>query len=253
METVRMGPALGVTILLLVVFAAGVAWLAGSGHHLRIPWASARAALQLTVLALIIGAVVERPWAIAAFLLLMVAVASYTAAGRVRPVDPGETAGRPGPREILTCALPVAAVTVVLVPALLLAGVLAPNGLAVIPVAGILIGNAMTLTSLTGRRAHDELRQRHGEVEAAVALGFTWEESRILVCREAAASAILPAIDSTRTVGMVTIPGAFVGMVLGGAAPWEAGIMQLFVLIAILAVGVVAMVLTTRLVGAGRL
>ncbi|MBB1019607.1 ABC transporter permease, partial [Dietzia sp. DQ11-71] len=60
-------------------------------------------------------------------------------------------------------------------------------------------------------------------------------------------------LDQTRTIGLVTIPGAFVGMVLGGARPWEAGVMQLFVSTGILACGAIALVVTTRLVAADRL
>jgi len=41
--------------------------------------------------------------------------------------------------------------------------------------------------------------------------------------------------------------------VLGGAQPWEAGVMQLFVSAGILALGAVALVVTTLLVAAERI
>ena len=63
----------------------------------------------------------------------------------------------------------------------------------------------------------------------------------------------IPGIDQTRSVGLVTIPGAFVGMVLGGASVTTAAIMQLFVLISLLAVSAVAVVVTTELVARGIL
>ena len=44
-----------------------------------------------------------------------------------------------------------------------------------------------------------------------------------------------------------------IGMVLGGAEPWQAGVMQLFVSTGILACGAIALVVTTRLVAADRL
>lgn len=38
-----------------------------------------------------------------------------------------------------------------------------------------------------------------------------------MIVRPAASDALLPGLDQTRTVGLVTLPGAFVGMLLGGA------------------------------------
>ena len=61
----------------------------------------------------------------------------------------------------------------------------------------------------------------------------------------------MPALDQTRTVGLVTLPGAFVGMLLGGATPLAAGAVQLFVLVGILAVQAVAVAGTVELVARG--
>ena len=85
-----------------------------------------------------------------------------------------------------------------------------------LPIAGILIGGAMTATSLSGRRVLDELRDRHGEYEAALALGFLPRDAALEVCRPVSGQALTPALDQTRTVGLVTLPGAFVGVLLGG-------------------------------------
>jgi uncharacterized protein UPF0014 len=57
-------------------------------------------------------------------------------------------------------------------PRVLGAGVVPPKPIAVVPIAGIVIGGAMTATSQAARRALDELKSRHGEYEAALALGF---------------------------------------------------------------------------------
>ena len=50
----------------------------------------------------------------------------------------------------------------------------------------------------------------------------------------------MPAIDQTRNVGIVTLPGTFVGLVLGGASPAEAARIQLTVLLTLLAVELLA-------------
>ena len=57
---------------------------------------------------------------------------------------------------------------------------------AVLPMAGILIGGAMTATSPTGRHALDELRERRGEYEGGLALGLLPHVAGLEVCRDAA-------------------------------------------------------------------
>ena len=106
----------------------------------------------------------------------------------------------------------------------------------------------MTATSLAGRRTLDALRTRHGELEAALSLGFLDRDARLLVGRDDAGLALLPGLDQTRTVGLVTLPGAFVGMLLGGATPIQAAAVQLLVLAALLLVQAVAAAATLELV-----
>ena len=60
-------------------------------------------------------------------------------------------------------------------------------------------------------------------------------------------------MDQTRTVGLVTLPGAFVGMLLGGATPVQAGAVQLLVLVLLLAVETVAVAVTVELVCRDRI
>jgi putative ABC transport system permease protein len=236
------GPRLGVVVALLAVAAALVAYAGGLGHERAILTATVRAALQLAVVSLVIAAILGSLALTLAFLLLMFSVATYTAGRRV-------TANRTG----WWTAVPVGVGSIPVVAALVLAGLVPPKGIVLVPVAGILIGGAMTATALAGRRALDELRARKGEVEAALALGFLDRDARLEVCRPAAALALVPPLDQTRTVGLVTLPGAFVGMLLGGASPVEAGAVQLFVLVGLLAVEAAAVVATVELAARGIL
>jgi putative ABC transport system permease protein len=177
-----------------------------------------------------------------AFLVVMFSVAVRTAGRRLT-----------GNHTWWLTAAPIAAGVVPTVAALLLTGLVPLKGLALVPITGILIGGALTATVLAGRRALDELEQRRGEVEAAMALGFLDRDARMEIARPAASDALLPGLDQTRTVGLVTLPGAFVGMLLGGASPVMAGAVQLFVLIALMAVQAVAVAVTVELIARRRL
>lgn len=238
---VHIGPTLAVVVAVLAVLAVAVNYLGRTGHWRATAVAAVRAVVQLAALAAILGVVIQKLWAAALFVVVMACVAAWTSAGRI--------ANRHATlRRAARCLLPVAVATVAIVTIMVVIGVLPRTGLAVIPTAGIMFGGAMNTTSLAGRRAHDELNTRRGEVEAALSLGLLPHDARLEICRPAASTALVPGIDQTRSVGLVTIPGAFVGMVLGGASATQAAIMQLFVLISLLAVSAIAVVITTDMV-----
>lgn len=154
-----------------------------------------RALAQMILVALLISQVSRSPGLTAAFLVLMFTIAILTSTRRIGT---------------LSWWVPTAAMAGGVLPvlALMLAfGVPPFSPLAMIAVAGQLIGGAMSAVSLAGRRLHQELEQRGGEVEAALALGFGMRDARSLVARPVAAEALLPGLDQTRTVGTVTLPG----------------------------------------------
>ena len=136
---------------------------------------------------------------------------------------------------------------------LVLSGLVPHQTIAVVPVVGILVGGAMTATTIAGKRSLDALRNRRGEYEAALSIGLDDRDAALLVARDDAALALVPGLDQTRTVGLVTLPGAFVGMLLGGASPLQAAAVQLLVLVGLLLVQSVAVLVTLELVAGGRL
>ena len=120
-----------------------------------------------------------------------------------------------------------------------------------VPIAGILIGGAMVATSVTGRRLIDRAREDRAGVEARLALGASVPEALAPTVRQAVTTAMIPILDQTKNVGLVTLPGTFVGLILGGASPAEAARVQLTVLLALLAVELVAALAAARLTVAG--
>lgn len=226
-----------VVVALLAGLAALVTHLGGLDLARADLQAAARATAQLALVGVVIAAVLRSWWLTVLFVLLMLVVAGLTSGRRLAP------------RGRWWWALaPVAAGAVPVGVGLLLSGLIPLEEVAVVPVLGILVGGAMTATTLAGRRTLDALRERHGEVEAALSLGLEPRDARVLVAREDAGLALMPGLDQTRTVGLVTLPGAFVGMLLGGASPLQAAAVQLLVLVALLLVQALAVVVTVELV-----
>lgn len=197
-------PALGVVLAVLLVFEAAVAARAGLGRSREILVAGVRAAVQLAAVSMLIGWVARYLAPLLGFVVLMFAVAAWTAGRRITRNSTWWWA-----------AVPIAAGALPVVGLLLVTGLVPVRGLALIPVAGILIGGALTATVLGGRRALDELTTRYGEVEAGMALGMLDRDARLEIVRPAASDALLPGLDQTRTVGLVTLPGGVRGHAAG--------------------------------------
>ena len=237
---VEIGPPLGAALVVLLLAAVLVSRLGQLGHDKAIAVAAGRAVVQLALVALVLAAVVRSLALTLLFVLGMYAVASWTGGRRLART-----------RAAWWAALPIGVGTLPVVGLAVAVGVVPARGIAIVPVAGILIGGAMTATSLAGRRALEEMRARRGEYEAGLSLGLLSRDSALELCRPAGAQALLPVLDQTRTVGLVALPGAFVGTLLGGASPAEAGAVQVLILVALLAVEATAVVVTTELVARG--
>ncbi len=244
MDTVNLGWPLAALLVILTLAAAAVTRVAAVGDWKSPLAAGARAVLQLALVSLVIGYVLtSMAWTIA-FVGFMIAVATITSCRRIT--------GRVG-RQVWWLSLPILSGVLPVVGLIVASSAVPPEPVAVLPVAGILVGGAMTATTLAGRRVTEELHSHFGAYEAALSLGFTRRQAVGIVARPSASLALVPGLDQTRTVGLVTLPGAFVGMLLAGASPAHAGAAQLLVLIGLLAVQSIAVAVCLELVGAAVL
>ena len=229
-------------LVVLVVLAVAVSY----AGHLGVGWdhltAAVRAVVQLTIVSLAITATLSSlGWSLA-FVVLMYSVATGTAARRMDvSVKHVPWVGL----AVIAGAAPVIGLT-------LASGVIPANGAGIVPMAGIVIGGAMTSATLTGRRASAELLSKRGEYEAGLAIGLPRTDAAMLVIQPTARDALAPGLDQTRTVGLVTLPGAFVGVLLGGGTPVQAGAAQILVLVGLMAAQATTAAVLLRLVASGR-
>ena len=228
-----MNPSLGhvAAALVLVAIAAAVSWWQRTGQAEDIGIAVVRSFLQLTAVGFVIRAIFESDSLlfVAALLVGMVGFATFTARGRARAV--------PGALVPIAAGLSVgAAATIGLVVAV---GIFEAKARSLVPVGGMVIGNAMTATAVALNRLGDEMRRSAGEVEAALALGATARQAAAPLVRRSVRSGLIPLVDQTKTTGVVLFPGTMVGMLLAGAEPFDAVRLQLILLYVLL--GAVAM------------
>ena len=204
------------------------------------PWAPAaaiaRGVLQLAAVSLVLTGVIRSPVLIGLALGVMFIVATCTSARRLG--------------DLRTMVLPVAGAMAsgILVSAVVVfgSGAIALSPRYALALGGIVIGNAMSIATIAGRRFRELVDDRWDEVEGWLALGATPGYATADLVRRAVSAALVPTVDQTRTTGLVTLPGAFVGAVFGGVSPLEAGRFQIVVLAAIMATGSITAVLLTR-------
>ena len=222
-------------------FAAAAAILA---HHLRLGLSRelATAAVRALVQLAAVGAAIALVFHVESLAILFVAVMAVTA---------GVTAGgrlagfaRARRQALLAIAAPALTATGILVGV----GAFAATPRAAVPTAGILIGGAMAATTLAGRRLLEALADDAPEIETRLCLGDSARAALAPSVRRAMRTGMVPVIDQTRSVGLVALPGTFVGLILGGASPAEAAATQLVVLLALLAVELAAAAFLCELV-----
>jgi putative ABC transport system permease protein len=215
------------TSLVLVVVAVAVSRWQQLRLEPSMVWAAARALVQLLLVGAALTLVVDPDaplvyswlWVVG-----MLAFAAWTVGRRAREV--------PKVRQVALAAFGASAAVTLGV--LFGFGVFPLEGRTLVPLAGMMVGNAMNGTVLVGRRVLDELRQRRPEVEARLALGQPSQDAARPYVRTALRDALTPQIETTKAVGIVFLPGAMTGLILAGVDPVDAVMVQAVVMYLVL-------------------
>lgn len=229
-------------LVVLVALAVLVAWRARLGVSRGVLVAAVRAVLQLAIVSGIIVAAISHVWSALLFAALMFIMGVLT------------TTRRTGTRR----SWPWVALAMAsgLVPVLLVIfglGIAPVNGLSIVPIAGIITGATMTGHTLLGRRLFPALRENIGTYEAALAIGLVRRDAIDGITRRLVQESLVPALDQTRTVGLVTLPGAYIGVLLGGGTALQAGAAQVLVLIGIVTAQVLTVTTASMFIRRARL
>lgn len=92
----------------------------------------------------------------------------------------------------------------------------------VIPLLGMVLGNALTATSLALDRLMEDLVSRRSQIESLLALGATRWEAANDTLKEALRTGMIPTINSMMVLGLVSLPGMMTGQMLAGVNPTSA-------------------------------
>lgn len=224
-------------LLVLVAVAVAYRWRLRLARELAV--ASVRAGVQLVAVGALLVVLFAHAGLLGAFgwVAVMVGIA-------------GQVAGRRGaglPRAAWSATLGVGAGGVLTLSALLLLGVLSTQPRVVVPIGGMIISNAMQAAGVALRRLAEDVRVARPAIEARLCLGLPAHEAFLPHQRSALRTALLPVVDATKVVGLISLPGAMTGLILAGVDPVIAIRYQIVVMYMLLAATSVAALVTARL------
>nr|TKW24311.1 hypothetical protein SEVIR_3G044400v2 [Setaria viridis] len=223
----------------VVAMAVALSFSQRLGLEGEMLYAIARAFLQLSIIGFVLQFIFTQKnalWILLAYL-FMVTVAGYTAGQRAKQVPRGK---------YIACVsiLVGTAITMFL---LVVLNVFPFTPRYIIPVAGMMVGNAMTVTGVTMKKLREDVKIQRNLVETALALGATPRQATLQQVKRSLVIALSPVIDNAKTVGLIALPGAMTGLIMGGASPLEAIQLQIVVMNMLMGASTVSSILSTYL------
>lgn len=113
----------------------------------------------------------------------------------------------------------------------------------IIPISGMMVGNAMVLSILFLNRFTAEVKAHQDQTELILSLGGTPKQAIHQQLITSIKASTIPTIESQKTMGLVQLPGMMSGQIMAGADPVQAVQFQLLVLFLLLTTAVVTSVL----------
>lgn len=227
--------------LILIGLTLGVSLYQALDLEKEILWATLRATVQLIAVGALFAAIFSSAnapiWA-GVWVLVMVIVAAVTV---MRRSDAGVEMFFVG-----LVAIGITAVIVLFV--LFVLGVMDTSPTAVVVMAGITIGNTLPVVVQAIQRTRTTLAECSGQIEAMLALGFGARKALSRVVHDVVKLALVPQVEKTKVVGLVSLPGAVTGLLLAGVKPLDAVLVQLVVMFLVIGcVAIATIIVTTAL------
>lgn len=102
-----------------------------------------------------------------------------------------------------------------------------------IPVSGMVVGNAMTGTTLGVKTFRESFSGQRARIEALLNIGAKPEKILLPFVNQAIETALLPTLNSMLGMGIIALPGMMTGQILSGTLPTTAILYQIAIMIAI--------------------
>lgn len=185
-------------------------------------WSSVRATVQLIAMGFILDAIlnIQQPLYLFLILLFMCAVAAIISGNRGKQIPGSHWIAFTG---IFTGSLVTFGI-------LYSAGVIQSEARYAIPLGGMIIGNSMKASSLSLNRLIGEMGHQRARIETLLAMGASSKQAALNAVRQSVKAAMIPTVDTMKTVGLVHFPGIMTGFIIAGGSPMTAVKFQLAIM-----------------------
>jgi putative ABC transport system permease protein len=102
-----------------------------------------------------------------------------------------------------------------------------------IPLAGMIMGNAMTGVTLGLKTFTENIKSQRDKIDALLNLGVTPKKILLPFVNNSLETALLPTMNNMLGMGIVSLPGMMTGQILSGTLPTTAIMYQIAIMIAI--------------------
>ncbi|MBH8573438.1 iron export ABC transporter permease subunit FetB [Nostocaceae cyanobacterium CENA369] len=226
----------------LMAIAIGLSAWEKLGLELNLAIATGRAILQLLVLGYVLDFIfaLDNPWAVLAILAIMLTITAIVARNRIGQKIPYVL-------PLVWGAILVSTALTVLYTNFL---IIQPDRLYepryVIPLTGILLGNAMNAAAIAGERLVSTLNTLPVEIETHLSLGATPQQAVSQYRKEAIRAALIPTLNQMMLVGMATLPAITAGQLLAGVKPLNAVSYEILIIFMVAFANLLTTVLVTK-------
>jgi putative ABC transport system permease protein len=115
-----------------------------------------------------------------------------------------------------------------------------------IPLAGIVLGNAMNGAAIAGERLVSTISSSRLEIETHLSLGASPQQAVELYRKDAIRAGLIPTLNQMMVVGVVTLPGMITGQLLSGIDPLDAASYQILIMLMLAFTNLITTVLVTQ-------
>ncbi|MFH2048903.1 MAG: iron export ABC transporter permease subunit FetB [bacterium] len=207
--------------LVLVILAIGISryWKIDTTKDMIV--GTIRSFIQLIAIGYALKYIFEPDYFLLNFgvLTVMLTMASYTAAQKLKYV----------PKPFLICLISIATGSLITLVSLMAINPDWFTARYLIPLGGMIISNSMNACTLSADRLGSDVKNNRLAIETSLSLGKTWNQASQKYQKEATTTGMISILNFMKTVGLVALPGAMTGMILGGAEPLEAVLLQMVV------------------------
>mgnify|MGYP000011021557 FL=1 len=228
----------------MVAIAIGLSAWQGLGLEGSIAIAAGRTLIQLILVGYVLEVIFapegKNPWLVLAILAIMLTTASMVATNRIS--------------KKIKNLLPLVSASILIGTAFTLAYtnllILQPDPWYepqyLIPLAGMILGNAMNSGAIAGERLVSTVNSSQLEIETHLSLGSTPQQAVKQYRKDAIKAGLIPTLNTMTVVGIVTLPGMMTGQMLSGVSPLDAASYQILIMFVLALATLIATLLLTE-------